>query len=206
MIRTYKYRLCPNQSQTEMLDALFWQARSLYNAALEQRIAVYKEMGKGISFADQCKVFRDERNNNPDMYGLLNATSVQQMLRRLDKAFAAFFRRLKAGETPGFPRYKGYDRFKSVEYRYGDGCKLRYKENGQIRFYIQNVGEVKVVFHRQLPDGSNIKHVVVKRVNGKWYVCLMLEIPDKQIAQHQAQAAVRIDVGLNRSSLRPLAT
>jgi len=196
MMRTYKYRLRPNRIQAEMLDTLFWQARTLYNAALEQRISVYKETGKGGSYPDQWKVFRDERNNHPDTYRLLNATSVQQMLRRLDKAFAAFFRRTRAGETPGFPRFKGHDRFKSVEYRYGDGCKLRCKENGQVRFYIQNVGEVKVIFHRQVPDGSTIKHVVIKRVNGKWYACLMLEIPDRQIVPHQAQAAVGIDVGL----------
>jgi len=196
LIRTYKYRLRPNRIQTEMLETMFWQAGTLYNAALEQRIATYKDAGKGVSFADQCKVFRDERNNKPDIYGLLNASSVQQMLRRLDKAFAAFFKRMKAGETPGFPRFKGYKRFRSVEYRYGDGCKLRYKENGQVRFYIQNVGEVKVVFHRQMPDGSKIKHVVIKRVNGKWFACLMLEIPDRQIVLHQAQATVGIDVGL----------
>ena len=196
MIRTYKYRLRPNRNQEAILDALFWQARTLYNAALEQRITVYKETGKGVSYPDQWKVFRDERNNNPDIYGLLNATSVQQMLLRLDKAYSAFFRRIKAGETPGFPRFKGYDRFKSVEYRYDDGCKLRYMENGQVRFYIQNVGEVKVIFHRHIPDGANIKHVVVKRVNQKWYVCLMLEIPDKQIAPSQEYAAVGIDVGL----------
>jgi len=195
LIRTYKYRLRPNRIQTEMLETMFWQAGTLYNAALEQRIATYKDAGKGVSFADQCKVFRDERNNKPDIYGL-NASSVQQMLRRLDKAFAAFFKRMKAGETPGFPRFKGYKRFRSVEYRYGDGCKLRYKENGQVRFYIQNVGEVKVVFHRQMPDGSKIKHVVIKRVNGKWFACLMLEIPDRQIVLHQAQATVGIDVGL----------
>ena len=69
-------------------------------------------------------------------------------------------------------------------------------ENGQVRFYIQNVGEVKVIFHRHIPDGANIKHVLVKRVNQKWYVCLMLEIPDKQIAPSQEYAAVGIDVGL----------
>jgi len=196
LIRTYKYRLRPNRKQIETLNALFWQARMLYNAALEQRITVYKEMGKGVGFANQCKVFRDERNNNPEIYGLLNASSVQQMLRRLDKAFSAFFRRMKAGETPGFPRFKGYDRFKSVEYRCGDGCKLRYKENAQVRFYIQNVGEVKAVFHRQIPVDADIKHVVVQRVNEKCYACLMLELPDKQITVHRESNAVGIDVGL----------
>jgi putative transposase len=194
MIRTYKYRLRPNGTQNKLLDQLFWQSRGLYNNALEQRIVTYKESGKGYRYTDQWAYFRDERKSNPD-YNLLNATSVQQMLRRLDKAFSAFFRRIKKGENPGFPRFKGYRRFKSVEYRYGDGCKMRHKENGQTRFYIQNVGEIKVVYHRPIPETANIKHVVVKRFNEKWYVCLMMEIPDAPKATHQG-GCVGIDMGL----------
>ena len=115
MIRRYKYRLRPNKQETKLLESLFWQARKLYNAALEQRITVYQETGKGINYPDQWAYFRDERNNNPDRFGMLNAASLQQMLRRLDKSFSAFFRRMKAGETPGFPRFKGRKRFKSLE-------------------------------------------------------------------------------------------
>ncbi len=145
MKRNYKYRLRPNKQQDEALDLLLSQARTLYNAALEQRITVFQETGKGINYPAQWPHFRDERNKNPDTFGMLNATSVQQMLRRLDKSFSAFFRRIKAGETPGFPRFKGRSRFKSVEYRYGDGCKLRMKDNRQMRVYIHNIGEGKVV-------------------------------------------------------------
>ncbi len=194
MIRTYKYRLRPNNTQSKLLDQLFWQSRKLYNNALEQRIVTYKESGKGCKYTDQWAYFRDERKSNPD-YSLMNATSVQQMLRRIDKAFAAVFRRIKRGETPGFPRFKNYHRFKSVEYRYGDGCKLRHNENGQTRFYIQNVGEVKVIFHRSIPDDANIKHVVLKRFNEKWYMCLMMELPEKIKAAHQG-GSVGIDMGL----------
>ncbi len=196
MIRTYKYRLRPNKQQTNLLDFLFWQARNLYNAALEQRITVYQETDKSVNYSAQWVHFRDERNNNPDVFGMLNATSVQQMLRRLDKSYAAFFRRMKAGETPGFPRFKGRNRFKSVEYRYGDGCKLRPKENGQVHFYIQNIGEVKVIYHRPTPEGAVIKHVVVKRVNGKWYACLMLTIPEPERTPIPTGSAVGIDMGL----------
>ena len=194
MIRTYKYRLRPNNTQTRLLNQLFWQARCLYNNALEQRITTYKESGKGCKYTDQWAYFRDERNTNPD-YDLLNATSVQQMLRRLDKGFSAFFRRMKTGETPGFPRFKGYHRFKSVEYRYGDGCKLHHNENGQTRFYIQNVGEIKVIYHRSIPEGAKIKHVVIKRFNEKWYVCLMMEIPEKEAVIHQG-GSMGVDLGL----------
>ena len=115
MIRTYKYRLHPNQFQTEMMDTLFWQTCTLYNAVLAQYITVHKETGKGIDFADQCKVFRDERNHSPESYSSLNLTSVQQMLRRLDKTYSAFFSRIKADKTSVFQRVKVYDRFKNVQ-------------------------------------------------------------------------------------------
>lgn len=194
MIRTYKYRLYPTKAQARTLDFLLWQGRTLYNAALEQRITVYKETGKGVSYPQQWAHFRDLRNANPDTLGYLNATSVQQMLRRLDKAFVAFFRRVKAGETPGFPRFKGRDRFHSLEYRHGDGCKLRMGE--RVMLYIQNVGEVKVKYHRPLPDDAAIKHVVIKRRAHRWYACLMLDLPDPVILEHTGPA-VGIDMGLS---------
>ncbi|GAB4576310.1 MAG: RNA-guided endonuclease TnpB family protein [Anaerolineae bacterium] len=196
MIRTYKYRLYPTNAQEKALDFLLWQGRLLYNAALEQRITVYRETGKSVSYPQQWAHFRDQRRANPDTFGQLNATSVQQMLRRLDKAFRAFFRRLKAGKNPGFPRFKGRNRFNSLEYRYGDGCKLRTDECGRKRFYVQNVGEVKVKYHRSIPDNATIKHVILKRRNRKWYVCLMLDLPEP-IAPAHTGPAVGIDVGLN---------
>jgi len=194
MIRTYKYRLYPTKAQARTLDFLLWQGRTLYNAALEQRITVYKETGKGVSYPQQWAHFRDLRNASPDTLGQLNATSVQQMLRRLDKAFVAFFRRLKAGETPGFPRFKGRDRFNSLEYRHGDGCKVRPGE--RVMLYVQNVGEVKVKYHRPLPDDATIKHVVIKRRAHRWYVCLMLDLPDPVVPEHPGPA-VGIDMGLS---------
>ena len=196
MKRNYKYRLRPNKQQNKSLDLLFSQARTLYNAALKQRISVYQETGKGINSITQWPHFRDEHNNNPAAFGMLNAASLQQLLRRLDKAFSAFFRRLKAGETPGFPRFKGGSRFKSVEYRYGDGCKLRMKENGQMRVYIQHIGEVKVIYHRPIPKGALIKHAVIKRVNGKWYVFLMLKLPEPKSKPVPKGSAIGIDMGL----------
>jgi putative transposase len=116
---------------------------------------------------------------------MLNATSVQQM-----------FRRLKQGERPGFPRFKSDQRFKSIEYRYGDGCKPRPKENGQVCFYLQNIGELKAIYHRPIPEDAVRKHVVVKRVNSKWYVCLMLELPDPQPKPVPTGKAIGIDMGL----------
>ena len=195
MIRTYKYRLYTNKSQREALDFILWQQRILYNAALEQRKTVYEATGKGVSYVDQWSHFRDERRANPDTFGLVNATSLQQLLRRVDKAYRAFFRRLKAGETPGYPRFKGRNRFHSMEYKHGDGVKLSQNDRGQMRLRIQNVGHVKVKYHRDLPADSRIKHVVIKRSLGNWYVTLMVEFEPLPFPP-LTEEAVGIDMGL----------
>jgi putative transposase len=127
---------------------------------------------------------------------MLPASSLQQLLRRLDKSFSAFFRRLKTGETPGFPRFKNMDRFKSIEYTYGDGCKLRVNEHGRYSFYVQNVGEMRMCHHRSIPDNSNIKHVILKNINHRWYVCLMLEIRQETVDSKHPEEIIGIDVGL----------
>ncbi|SMC28370.1 putative transposase [Desulfacinum hydrothermale DSM 13146] len=196
MIRTYKYRLYPTNAQDRALDFLLWQGRLLYNAALEQRINAYKNDGKSVTYPQQWAYFRDQRHENPDTLGKLNAASVQQLLRRLDKAFRSFFRRLKAGEKPGFPRYKGRTRFNSLEYRHGDGCKLKFDAKHRALLYIQNVGDVKVKYHRPIPDEARIKHVVLKRKNRKWYICLQIELPDPVVGEHSGPA-VGIDMGLH---------
>jgi putative transposase len=144
------------------------------------------------------------RHVNPDTLGQLNASSIQQLLRRLDKSFTAFFRRLKTGEKPGFPRFKGRNRFKSIEYTYGDGCKLRQDTHGRRSFYVQNVGEMHMCFHRSLPEGATIKHAVIKQVLERWYICLMLELPDPVVTRFSVGNQVGMDVGLK--SLAALST
>jgi putative transposase len=204
MLRTYKYLLRPNNEQAAQLDFLLWQSRLVYNAALEQRIMTYQESGKGLGYAAQWAHFRDLRHDHPDTLGQLNASSVQHMLRRLNKSFAAFFRRLKAGEEPGFPRFKSRDRFKSMEYTYGDGCRLRQGPHGRMHCYVQNAGEVRMCYHRAIPAGARIKHVVIKHVNDRWYVCLMLNLPKAETNRIPIGGQVGVDVGLK--SLAALST
>mgnify|MGYP005812342537 CR=1 FL=1 len=196
MVRTYQYLLRPNGEQAESLDFLLGQSRWICNAALEQRITTYKGTGKGVRYGEQWQHFRDLRRANPDTLGKVNASSLQQLLRRLDKSFAAFFRRLKAGEKPGFPGFKSRNRFHSIEYTYGDGCKLRQNGQGRMRFYVRNVGELRMSYHRPLPQGGRIKHVVLKRSGGRWYVCLMLELPDPAPRREPSGRQVGIDVGV----------
>src|SRR5437868_6390345 len=100
MNRTYEFRLYPRKRERAALETLLDQHREVYNRALEQCKNVYEATGKGQSGLDQWPYFRDWRNAFPEL--ILNASSLQHTLRRLDKAFAAFFRRVKAGETPGY--------------------------------------------------------------------------------------------------------
>ena len=163
MIRTYKYRLRPTKKQSRLLDDLFFQMQTVYNDALNERRVKWQASRRSVTYVQQWSRMRDERHRLPDEMGMLNATSIQQMLRRLDKAYQALYK----GRS-GHPRFKSAKRFKSVEYHYGDGCKL----NGD-RLYIQNIGRVKVRLHREIPAEATIKHVVVKRLLAKWYVCGM---------------------------------
>ena len=103
---------------------------------MEQCKNAYEATGQGQSALSQWPYFRDWRNAYGDL--LLNASSLQHTLRRLDKAFAAFFRRVKAGEKPGYPRFKGAGRFDSVAYTYGDGVWLDYDDTFD-RFVLRNI-------------------------------------------------------------------
>ena len=195
MKRTYAYRLYPRRAERAALDVLLEQSREVYNAALAQCKAAYETTGKGQTGISQCPYFRDWRKQ-PGI--LLNASSLQQILRRLDKAYSAFFRRVKAGETPGHPRFKGRDRFNSLEYTYSDGAKLVYDEPlDRFVLYVQNVGNIKVKLHRFLPDDSQIKHVIIKRRASGWYVYLMLDCPDVETPPN-GKPAVGVDMGLLR--------
>src|SRR5258707_10470204 len=160
MNRTFEYRLFLRPHERTLLEAMLEQAREVYNAALQQCKTVYEMTGKREAGISQWRYFREWRKQDGI---LLNASSLQHILRRLDKAYSAFFRRLKAGKTPGHPRFKGERHFSGLEYTYGDGCKLTYdKTFDRFVLYLQNVGKIKIKFHRFLPVGAKIKHLVLK--------------------------------------------
>ena len=189
MLLSYKYRLYPNRKQRQTLDRILEIHRSLYNDALTERRLAWKMNHKSISYVDQANQLKAIREFDEDA-AFVNYTSVQQTLRRLDKAFDAFFRRLKKGETPGHPRYKGKRWFDSVCYAYSDGLRIK----GD-RLYIQRVGQVRMFQHRSLPDGV-IRMVVIKRDNlGNWYAVFQVELPDVEPLTEPTQS-VGIDMGL----------
>jgi putative transposase len=190
--RSYKYRLYPNRSQAQVLDAMLESHRRLYNLALRERRDVYEVEKRSVSYGEQSGRFKETRKVVPS-FTALNFSSAQATLRRLDKAFKSFFRRVKSGDAPGYPRFKPEDRFRSVEFpSYGDGCRL--KETGSsAKLYLQNIGHIKVKLHR--PVEGTIKTVSVKRACGKWYVIFSCDFGDAPEPTGDG-AAVGIDLGL----------
>ena len=187
--KSYRYRLYPNRSQVEALDTLLESHRRLYNLVLRERRDVYAAEGRCVSYGEQSARFREIRKVLAS-FAATNFSSGQATLRRLDRAFGAFFRRVRSGDTPGYPRFRPEDRFSTVEFpSYGDGCRL--KGNG--RLYLQHVGHLKVKLHR--PIGGAIKTVSVKRSCGKWYVIFCCDVGDASEATGDG-SAVGIDLGL----------
>jgi len=189
MRRSFKYRLYPNRSQSEVLDTMLESHRRLYNLALRDRRDVYEAEKRSVSYSEQSARFKETRKVLPS-FAALNFSSAQATLRRLDKAFKAFFRRVKSGDAPGYPRIKSEGRFRTVEFpSYGNGCRLKDNE----RLYLQHVGHVKVKLHR--PVEGTIKTVSVKRLCGKWYVIFSCDLGDAPEATGDGPA-VGIDLGL----------
>jgi len=186
MIKAFKYRLYPTRNQVEFLTRQLETHCWLYNRALEQRKTAWEAEQKNISCFDQIKYLTLFRKTVDDL-GFCNCTSLQQTLRRLDKAFQIFFRRLKAGGKPGYPRFKSTNRFHTIEYMgLGDGCQI--KDN---RLYLQNIGCIKVRWHR--PIVGKIKTLSVTRRNDKWYASFYVEYEPQPLPKTGKKIA--LDIG-----------
>ena len=124
LYRKITYRLYPSPTQQTKLADIRGLHQRLYNAALEERITAYQRGGVSVGYFQQAKELTQLRAED-ETYRALNAQSSQVTLKRLDLAFQHFFRRVKAGQTPGFPRFKSYDRYPGWGYKtHGDGWRL----------------------------------------------------------------------------------
>src|SRR2546422_7670763 len=186
MRKTFKYRLYPTAAQTAALHTQLGEACRLYNAALQERRDAYQRDQLSLTYYDQANQLKDIRTAGD--LGLANFSASQDVLRRVDKTFKAFFRRVKADQKAGYPRFKSRRRFDSYTFpSYGDGCRLT-----GARLYLQGIGHIKVKLHR--PVERVIKTVTVKRQCGKWYVCFSIEYAAEPLPLTETRTG--IDVGL----------
>lgn len=185
--RTFRYRLYPTTAQVEVLTLQLSEACRLYNAALQERRDAWAMQRKRVSLFDQGLQLKSIRADGDIQ--LPNFAVARNVLRSVDRAFAAFFRRAKAKERrAGFPRFKASRTFRTLTFDYGTGVKLL---NGN-RLRLQGVGGVRLRVHR--PLHGKIKTVSVRRECGGWYACF--SVLTKPAGLEPSQAAIGIDVGL----------
>jgi hypothetical protein len=104
-----KYKRKPTAAQERMLAATVWRCRTRSNTAVEQRIAAYRRGGVTLTASPRLSTARRaprSKSGAPGLpaYAAIHRQVVQDVLTRLDTTSQAFFRRVRVGPTPGFPR------------------------------------------------------------------------------------------------------
>jgi putative transposase len=186
MHRAYTTRLKPTPQQAAMLAALLVQLCELYNMALQERRDAWKTCRKSLSRFDQQMELSGLREAFSE-YGDMPAAIQRDPLRRLELAFAGFYRRHRSGEKAGYPRFRPsatYDSFSVDSQNFSiEGDCVRITKLGCFRF------------KRQRKMHGIPKVFRVKRVGGRWQCCVVCDIgpaPEKLTVS----SAVGIDVGL----------
>lgn len=187
IIKTFKYRLYPSNCQERLLEQTVETCREWYNACVTQRKTVWEHEQRNVGKFEQLAKVKEYRKENP-YAAELHSHILQVVVQDLDKAFDAFFRRAKAGETAGYPRFKGRNRFDSFGLKeYGNGFKL----DGR-RLRLSGIGRIRVRWHRAIE--GKIKTVRIRRQAGAWYACFACEVEEQTLPAIGNE--VGIDVGI----------
>ena len=202
-MRTYKFRIYPSDSQITILNNTLELCSELYNSMLQQRIYAYRS-GKKVNYKSQQNEIPEIKNTFPE-YHHIHSLVIQDVARRLDKAYGNFFRRVgekKNGKNikAGFPRFKSKDRYSSITYTQSGFSIL---DNGHV--WLSKIGEVRMFMHRSV--NGDIRTISVKRDSvGDWFITFTVETHsnrDKsegneimQDSQFQHVKPVGIDMGL----------
>ncbi|MET7981734.1 transposase [Streptomyces sp. NPDC005281] len=196
MIRAYKFLLRPTVRQAQALTEMLRDHCSLYNGALQERRDAWRHVSKtSVRYGMQSAQLKEVRAFDPERQGRWSFSSQQATLRRLDRAFAAFFRRIKSGDTPGYPRFRGVNRFDTVDFpKDGDGCRWDSTPHEAVtRVRFQGIGHVKANQHRAVR--GRVKTVSVKREGRRWFVVLTVEQEQPQPLASTG-STVGIDLGI----------
>jgi putative transposase len=186
MLRTYCYPLCANQVQEFALESWLVACQQLYNGALQHRRDAWRKQRVSVSLYDQHTDLTDLRASDPE-WAAVPAWIARSALRRVDIAFKAFFRRVKAGQKPGFPRFRSINRYNTFDL----GTNLPRIEGDRV--HLPKLGPVR--FHKYRELRGTIRHVSISRTVRGWsisFVCDLGEAPPKAAVC----SAVGVDVGL----------
>ena len=191
MERTYNFRLYPKPRQEVALQRVLNTCRKLYNACIEQRQVAWAHR-RPVSRLDQERQLSGLREELPE-FGSVYSHVLQDVVRRVDLAYQAFFRRCKAGQKPGYPRFRGRDRYDSFTYKQpGNGC-VRFEQG---KLYLSRVCRDGIRMFQHRPTLGTIRTVTVMRKASGWHVAVSCaEVPpDPSLVAGTGEAGV--DVGL----------
>ena len=170
-----------------LLDTCRW----VYNKGLETRRDAWQERQESLSRYDTMKMIPQWKAGNEWLKNG-HAQAMQDALTRLDLAFQAFFRRVRAGETPGYPRFRGKERYDSFTYPQEKG-NWRFLDNRRVR--LSKIGNVKIRLHR--PIEGKVKTLTIRRdALGNWYACFSCEVELEPLPA--IPTTVGIDLGLEK--------
>src|SRR5260221_3489606 len=186
--KAFNYKLQPTPQQERVMAFVVRRCRELYNAALQERRDAWQKCGVSVTAAGQSAQLPAVKEVCPE-YRDIHSQVLQDVLTRLDRAFQAFFCRVKAGEDPGYPRFQGASRYHSFTYKqYGNGARL---DNGFLA--LSKSGRVAVRWSRPL-EGTP-KTVTVSHEADGWYAIISCaDVPARPMPMTGKETG--IDVGL----------
>lgn len=185
-MKAFKYKLRPSKAVAARFVATLDICRELYNASIQERRDSYRTTGRGVGFAAQSRQLPEIKSEREDVADVFSQV-LQDVLHRSDKAFQAFFRRVRAGQTPGYPRFRGRHRYDSFTYPQAgfrlDGDKLT----------LSKIGSVRLRLSREIE--GRIKTCTIKREADGWYVMFAVE-EDRSRHYPRTGDTTGVDVGL----------
>ena len=194
--RNYQFTVKLSQASRRRLDKILHQHCQLYNAALQERRDAWKHHHQSITFNQQNKQLTLIRQDDPDGWNGEHRLIATYTLRRVDKAFAAFFTRLKRGETPGYPRFKPARRFRTIELSTKTMQPLRI--HGRFAsIHVKGLPPIRFKLRRQLPPGQP-EFVRITRTAARIVVSLTYSVAVPEPSDAMPENPVGLDVGIKK--------
>jgi len=197
MLKSFTYRLYPTKRQQRLLSEQLEEVRWLWNTLLAERKQAWEERREAVDYYEQkAELLRLKAALRPGLKQV-HSQVAQDVALRLKKAMDTFFRRLKTGESPGYPRFRGTGRYDSLTYpQWENGVRL--SASGK-RLMVAKVGDRTIIVlspTRWVPKTATMR----RTVTGTWFTTITCEWEPTPLPATGRQ--VGIDVGLTTFATR----
>jgi putative transposase len=189
MKKAFRFRIYPTKKQETTLEQTLALCAELYNAGLQERRDAYRMAKVSVSYKDQANQLPEIKEVRADL-GNIYSQILQDVLKRLDKAMDDFFRRIKTGETPGFPRFRSRARYDSFTYPQASNGSAKIVND---KLHLSGIGHIKIKLHRAL-EGKVKTYTIRRTATGKWFACFSCEVEARPLTATNESTGV--DAGL----------